>query len=176
MEIISALSRVPSVLGVERAAVVFTDPSYNVPIDGHASGLGAIHHRPFPMASGEMDEAEFTAFLAGALRNFAAFSLDGSLHYVCMDWRHVAELLAAVRGAYGELKNLCVWVKDNAGMGSLYRSTSWSSSSNAAARGTATMSSSAGSAETAAISGATPGPAPSPAAARRAICWRCIRP
>ena len=111
-----------ALIGAERAAMVFTDPPYNVPIDGHASGLGAIHHRPFPMASGEMDSAQFTAFLRDALRNLAAFSGEGSLHYVCMDWRHVAELLAAGREAYGELKNLCVWVKDNAGMGSLYRS------------------------------------------------------
>jgi DNA modification methylase len=74
------------------------------------------------MASGEMDRSEFTAFLAGAFRNLAAFSVDGSLHFVCMDWRHLDELLAAGRDAYSELKNLCVWVKDNAGMGSLYRS------------------------------------------------------
>jgi DNA modification methylase len=93
-----------------------------VPIDGHATGLGAIHHRPFPMASGEMDQAEFTAFLARSCRNLAAFSAAGSLHYICMDWRHLEEVLAAGRDAYGELKNLCVWVKDNAGMGSLYRS------------------------------------------------------
>jgi hypothetical protein len=93
-----------------------------VEIDGHASGLGAIHHRPFPMASGEMDKAEFIAFLGQALRNLAAFSAAGSLHYICMDWRHLDELLAAGAEAYGELKNLCVWVKDNAGMGSLYRS------------------------------------------------------
>ena len=66
--------------------------------------------------------AEFTAFLGQACRNLAAFSVDGSLHYICMDWRHLDELLAAGRDAYGELKNLCVWVKDNAGMGSLYRS------------------------------------------------------
>jgi hypothetical protein len=111
-----------ALMGAERAAMVFTEPPYNVPIDGHASGLGAIHHHPFPMASGEMDSAEFTAFLRDALRNLAAFSGEGPLHYVCMDWRHVAELLAAGRDAYGELKNLCVWAKDNAGMGSLYRS------------------------------------------------------
>src|SRR5437763_3810900 len=79
-------------------------------------------HRPFPMAAGEMDAAEFTAFLGQAFRNLAAFSVDGSLHSVCMDWRHAEELLAAGRDAYGELKNLCVWIKDNAGMGSLYRS------------------------------------------------------
>ena len=109
-------------MGDERAATIFTDAPYNVRIDGHASGLGAIHHRPFPMASGEMSKIEFTAFLGQAFRSLAAFSLDGSLHYICMDWRHLEELLAAGREAYSELKNLCVWVKDNGGMGSLYRS------------------------------------------------------
>ena len=102
--------------------MVFTDPPYNVPIDGHASGLGAIHHRSFPMASGEMDRNEYTTFLGQAFRNLAAFSGDGALHFICMDWRHIEELMAAGHGVYGELKNLCVWVKDNAGMGSLYRS------------------------------------------------------
>jgi DNA modification methylase len=109
-------------IGKERAAMVFSDPPYNVRIDGHASGLGAIHHRPFPMASGEMDRTEFTAFLGQAFRNLVSFSIDGSLHFICMDWRHAEELLAAARDIYGELKNLCVWVKDNAGMGSFYRS------------------------------------------------------
>jgi DNA modification methylase len=106
----------------ERAAMVFTDPPYNVPIDGHASGLGTIHHRPFAMAAGEMDRTEFTDFLSQAFRNLAAFSIDGALHYICADWRHIQELLTAGREPYGEPKNLCVWVKDNAGMGSLYRS------------------------------------------------------
>jgi DNA modification methylase len=111
-----------AVMSEERATMVFADPPYNVPIDGHASGLGAVRHRPFPMASGEMDKAQFTAFLGQALRNLAAFSTAGSLHYICMDWRHLDELLTAGAEAYCELKNLCVWVKDNAGMGSLYRS------------------------------------------------------
>jgi len=111
-----------ALMGAERSAVVFTDPPYNVPINGHASGLGAIHHRLFPMASGEMDGTEFTAFLRDAFANLAAFSVDGALHYVCMDWRHIGELLAAGDATYGELKNLCVWVKDNGGMGALYRS------------------------------------------------------
>ena len=106
----------------DRATTVFTDPPYNVPIDGHASGLGAIHHRPFPMASGEMDRPEFTAFLGTAFRNLAEFSIDGSLHYVCMDWRHIEEVMAGGREVYPELKNVVVWVKDNPGMGSLYRS------------------------------------------------------
>jgi DNA modification methylase len=111
-----------ALMGEDRAAMVFTDPPYNVPIEGHASGLGTIHHRPFPMAAGEMDPAEFTAFLRQTCRNLTAFSAAGSLHYLCMDWRHLAELLAAVQEVYDEFKNLCVWVKDNAGMGSLYRS------------------------------------------------------
>jgi len=102
--------------------MVFTDPPYNVPIAGHVSGLGAIHHRPFPMASGEMDGSEFTAFLRQVCRNLCAFSADGSLHFICMDWRHIRELLEAAAKPYSELKNLCVWAKTNAGMGSLYRS------------------------------------------------------
>jgi DNA modification methylase len=69
-----------------------------------------------------MDSTQFTAFLGEAFGNLAAFSSDGSLHFICMDWRHVKELLAAGRDVYGEVKNLCVWVKDNPGMGSLYRS------------------------------------------------------
>src|SRR6266446_1339551 len=108
-----------ALLGEERAMMVFTDPPYNVQIDCHASGLGAIHHRPFPMAAGEMGKAEFTAFLAQACRNLTAFSAAGSLHFICMDWRHLEELLAAGAETYDELKNLCVCVKHNAGMGSL---------------------------------------------------------
>lgn len=106
----------------ERAAMVFTDPPYNVKIDGHASGLGGIHHREFAMASGEMDIAQFTDFLTTACSMMARHTVDGAIHFVCMDWRHSAELLAAGQKAYSELKNICVWAKNNAGMGSLYRS------------------------------------------------------
>ncbi len=106
----------------ERAALVFTDPPYNVPIAGHVSGLGKTRHREFAMAVGEMSAAEFTAFLATVFGLLATHSEDGSIHFICMDWRHLAEVLKAGSTAYTELKNLCVWVKDNAGMGSLYRS------------------------------------------------------
>jgi DNA modification methylase len=109
-------------LGKERAGVVFTDPPFNVPIKGHVSGLGKTRHREFAMASGEMSEAEFTAFLSSVCGHLARHSRDGSLHFICMDWRHLGELLQAGRHAYSELKNLCVWIKDNGGMGSLYRS------------------------------------------------------
>jgi DNA modification methylase len=104
------------------ARLVFTDPPYNVPIDGHVSGKGRVRHREFLMASGQMTSTQFTRFLTTALELAIRHSAPGSLHYVCMDWRHQHELLAAALGIYAELKNLCVWVKDNAGMGSLYRS------------------------------------------------------
>jgi 16S rRNA G966 N2-methylase RsmD len=106
----------------KRAAVVFTDPPYNVPIDGHVSGSGNVHHREFAMACGEMNRPEFTGFLTRVLGHVATHSVDGALHFVCMDWRHVGELLAAGESTYSQLMNLCVWTKDNGGMGSLYRS------------------------------------------------------
>ncbi len=111
-----------TLMGGERAAMAFTDPPYNVPIEGHVTGLGKIHHRSFAMAAGEMSSPSFTVFLARGLRNQAGFCMAGSLLYVCMDWRHIGELLAASREADAELQNLCVWVKDNGGMGPLYRS------------------------------------------------------
>ena len=109
-------------LGTKKADIVFADPPYNVPIANHVSGLGRIQHREFAMASGEMSEPVFIQFLETFLSNCAAFSRDGSIHYVCIDWRHLFELLVAGRKAYAALKNLCVWAKTNAGMGSLYRS------------------------------------------------------
>ena len=109
-------------LGDARAQVVFTDPPYNVPIIGHVGGLGAIQHREFAMASGEMSPAEFTAFLQSVFGHLATYSVDGAIHFQCMDWRHVPEILTAGTAAYSELKNICVWAKNNGGMGSLYRS------------------------------------------------------
>jgi DNA modification methylase len=104
------------------AQLVFIDPPYNVAIDGNVSGLGAVRHREFAMASGGMSEDEYIAFLKTVLGHLTSFSADGSIHFVCMDWRHCFELLSAGRTAYAELKNLCVWAKRNGGMGSLYRS------------------------------------------------------
>src|SRR5205823_3532903 len=105
-----------------KAQAVFTDPPYNVPVFGHVSGKGRVRHREFPMASGEMDVEQYTLFLRRALEHLVRHSENGSLHFICMDWRHQLELLLAADGTYSELKNLCIWVKNNAGMGSLYRS------------------------------------------------------
>ena len=74
------------------------------------------------MAAGEMTAGEFTEFLRRVVAALAQYSTDGSLHYICMDWRHIRELTEASRAALGSPINLCIWVKDNGGMGSLYRS------------------------------------------------------
>lgn len=104
------------------AGMVFTDPPYNLKIDGPVSGKGKTKHREFAQASGEMSREEFRRFLITVCTRLAKYAADGSIHYICMDWRHSADLLAAGEQTYSELKNIAVWVKSNAGLGSLYRS------------------------------------------------------
>lgn len=106
----------------EKAHLIFSDPPYNVPVNGHIVGGGRHRHEEFAMASGEMTSPDFTKFLQVVFERLAGNSHDGSIHYQCMDWRHLDEILEAGRAAYSELKNLCVWSKTNGGMGSLYRS------------------------------------------------------
>ena len=108
-------------MGDDLAQLIFTDPPYNVRVKD-IMGLGKAQHDEFAMASGEMSQEEFTAFLIAVLILMAAFSADGSIHYICIDWRHLAEMLAAGKTVYSEPLNLCIWNKTNGGMGSLYRS------------------------------------------------------
>lgn len=103
------------------ADVVFADSPYNVKVRS-ISGHGKAQHPEFVMASGEMSKPEYTAFLQNTASQLVAHSVDGSIHFLCMDFRHMGELLAATEGVYSELKALCVWTKTNAGMGALYRS------------------------------------------------------
>lgn len=109
-------------MGDEKARMVFSDPPYNVRIDGHVGGLGKVRHAEFAMATGELDEGQFTAFLETVFHNAAEVSINGAVHYQCMDWRHMGEMLKAGHAVYSSLLNLCIWVKDNGGMGSFYRS------------------------------------------------------
>jgi DNA modification methylase len=109
-----------TLMGRDRAAMVFADPPYNMQVSSIV-GRGKIKHREFVSASGEMSRDEFTRFLASTFSLAAQFSREGSIHYVCMDWRHLGEALAAGNEAYTELKNLVVWAKTNAGQGSFYR-------------------------------------------------------
>jgi DNA modification methylase len=105
-----------------RVQLVFVDPPFNVKIGGHVSGKGRVKHREFAEAGGEKTPAQFAKFLEDSLGLLAEHSEDGAIHFVCSDWRHLDENLAAGRRVYRELKNLVVWNKTNAGMGSFYRS------------------------------------------------------
>ena len=109
-------------MGDEMAGMVFADVPYNLPIAGHVSGLGKAQHREFAMASGEMTSEEFVRFLFEVFSHLTKVTMDGSIHFHFIDWRHMGEMLQAGNDAYTELKNLCVWAKTNGGMGSLYRS------------------------------------------------------
>ncbi len=106
----------------ERAAMVFADSPYNVPMAGHATGNGGARHREFIQASGELSDSEFQQFLLAFMMLAARYSRSGALHFICMDWRHLRHLLLAGGAAYDEYVNLCVWAKTNASLGSLYRS------------------------------------------------------
>jgi DNA modification methylase len=109
-------------MGDEQADLIFTDPPYNVPIDGHVTGLGRIRHREFAMGVGELSAEVFAAFLQQTLGHAAALARNGAIAFVCMDWRHMGELLEAGQAVFSEFKNLCVWNKTNGGMGTFYRS------------------------------------------------------
>jgi DNA modification methylase len=113
---------VAALLAGQQARMVFTDPPYNVPIDGHVGGKGKVARRDFVMGSGEMSDAEFEALLRDSLSCAATVTMAGGIHFVCMDWRSVDRLIGVGRGTYAEFKNLIVWVKDNGGMGAFYRS------------------------------------------------------
>ncbi|WP_158886335.1 DNA methyltransferase [Rhodanobacter sp. L36] len=106
----------------KKVQAVFSDPPYNVKVDGHVSGNGAIHHREFAMASGEMSREAFTTFLTQSIGLMRAHSEPGALVYLAMDWRHIKEMIDAYEAVGLDSLNLCVWAKDNGGMGSFYRS------------------------------------------------------
>ena len=111
-----------TLMGEELATIVFADPPYNVKIAGFVSQSPHLAHREFAMAVGEMTEDEFIAFLKSAMACARRFSAAGAVQFWCQDWRHQYELLSAARAAGLEQLNCCVWVKDNGGMGGLYRS------------------------------------------------------
>ena len=111
-----------ALLNGEEVDLLFTDPPYNVKIDRNVSGKGAAIHREFAFASGEMKDGEFVHFLTQSLGAAASRCRDGAIAFVCMDWRHMGELLEAGRHVFAEMKNLCVWNKPVGGLGSCYRS------------------------------------------------------
>jgi ParB-like chromosome segregation protein Spo0J len=163
-------------LGSQKAQVVFTDPPYNVAIAGNVSGLGKNKHREFAMASGEMSVVEFTKFLEATFKRLTAFSANGSIHFVCMDWRHMREVLEAAEAPYSANSRISVCGRRQtpAWEASTGRNMSWCSYSKTAQGRISTMSSSAVLVATAPTFGIMPAPAVSVALAIPSL--RCIRP
>lgn len=164
-------------LGDVQVHVVFIDPPFNVRIENNVSGLGSIRHRDFVMGVGEMSEAEFTTFLTRACSLHARHSVEGSLHYVCMDWRHLGELLAARGKVYPSCLIFACGKKITGGWAaSIAASTSWCWFSNMAVALTATTFNWESSGVIAPTSGMIPARIRFPAAVKRAICWPSTRP
>jgi DNA modification methylase len=110
-------SALQTLMGEEHATMVFADP----PFDEHPTGLGNIHDDALVLTDGEMNSSSVTAYLSTALRNQAPFCIDGALFFICSDWSHISELLAAGRGMGAKLLDVCIWVQGKASVGSLYR-------------------------------------------------------
>ena len=164
-----------NLMGTEIARLVFVDPPYNVKIRGHVSGNGRVKHREFAQASGEKTSAQFAKFLEESLALLAEHSADGSIHFVCSDWRHLDEMLDAGRRVYRELKNLVVWNKRTPGWArSTAASTSWFSFGNVGVPNTSTILNSAATGAIAAMSGPMPGRMPSALIGLRS--WPCTQP
>ncbi len=100
------------------ADMVWTDPPYNVKI----SDIVKQKYEEFSEASGEMTRPEFIQFLKDVFANLYLFSKNSSIHYICMDWKHIYEIVTAGESVFTRFMNLCIWAKDNGGMGTFYRS------------------------------------------------------
>lgn len=101
--------------------LLLTDPPYNVPINGHVTKRRG-RFAEFAMASGELTEKEFGAFLNTAFRRIEKVSTAGAIGYIFIDWRHALTMQEAASGVFCELKNHIVWVKDAPALGTFYRS------------------------------------------------------
>ena len=97
------------------------DPPWNIAVST-ISGSGAIKHRPFVMANGEMSEEQFRQFLREQIRLNALWAVPGAVIAIFIDWRGVEKVITAGAAEGLELVNICVWAKTNGGMGSPWRS------------------------------------------------------
>ena len=107
-------------LAGEQAEAAFLDPPYNVSAK-QIGGRGRVHHQDFAFAAGEMSSGEFVSFLTTSLEAVARHCARGAVVFVCVDWKHVRELVEAGEAAFDEYLSLVVWNKTNAGQGGLYR-------------------------------------------------------
>lgn len=113
---------IAKLMGTDHADVVSSDMPFNLKVNGHIGGKGKIKHPEFAMASGEMSRDEFRAFMTKVMDNQAQFSKPGALSYQFIDWRSIDLMVEVGKTIYDALLAICVWVKPQPAMGSLYRS------------------------------------------------------
>ena len=115
--------KLTEMFGADRARIVLTDPPYNLKANDFTN-KGEVKFKDFAMGRGEMSDAQFVEFIAKIMTASSLYSVDGSIHYIFMDWRHAWHMTEAARKVYGspEPKQLCVWNKDVMANGSFYRS------------------------------------------------------
>jgi len=116
-----SIDDVGRVLVDRQLSAVFTDHPFNLSIKKDIS-VGAGKFAEFAEGSGEMSDAGYEDFLLVTTRNMAKALKPGGVLFLCIDWRHVEVLMRVLRTLDLELINTCIWAKDKAGMGSLYRS------------------------------------------------------
>lgn len=106
----------------QKARIVFCDPPYNLPAN-FFTNKDEKRHKDFAMGAGEMSDAEFMHFLSSIMLTSKAATVDGGIHYICMDFRHMWHMTEAARLSYGSQtpKQVCVWNKDMMANGSFYR-------------------------------------------------------
>lgn len=106
----------------KKARQVNCDPPYNLPAN-FFTNKDHDRHKDFAMGAGEMSDDEFVDFLALIMQRSAENTLDGAIHYIFMDWRHMWHMTEAGRRVYGSPipKQMCVWNKDLMANGSFYR-------------------------------------------------------
>jgi DNA modification methylase len=110
-----------SALNGRRVAAVISDQPWNLPAN-FISGNGSIRHPDFVECSGEKSDDEFRTFTERVLANQAQCCAPGALVFQFIDWRSVDVMVRAGKKCVGDLVNICVWVKQCGGLGSLWRS------------------------------------------------------
>lgn len=115
-------SSLDALMAGERADAITSDPPYNTSNATHNGGSGRYRHREFQYAHGEMSRDQFIRFLSDTEGAMASRCRDGAIAFVFMDHHHAGEQIAAGEAVFDRRLNIAIWVKSNAGMGSLYRS------------------------------------------------------
>lgn len=87
-----------TLLGSERAQMVFADLPYGCKIEDFVSRT----HGNFVQGAGDMTKDELREFYRSIFKHSAAYSNAGSIHFSCIDYRSMKEMLDAGFATYCE--------------------------------------------------------------------------